>query len=676
MSLPILAPPLTIGPLDARIPYTYVIPAEGYDSCNFDALPGWDISIAGNVVTMQLDPQQLPYTQFPSGGLDNDLGAQTWNFTVYASNGSGSISHTATITTRGFAGAGGQWIAPCATPGYTDYLLFNGYGALAVGDRIILVDNSPGDFIWFATITALADITPGGVPTRVYKISGGPADIATPFTYKITGVQTGRTCGNITSAITDIATRGTDYSYTITDDGFTGTRRIAGIPDGLGLSNQFASVAGRPVEFGWFPIVLINGVFQRYLLLTVNPGMYDSLITSAGVATALVGRQFSFQCLAPTITGTPVWTLDNAPSGIAINSITGQIAGIFAGAGVFDLDATVTNGTDKVTKTIVVTVSPDVPVISTAYAYTGYAGTQFTFTNSQAIRIPLAATGHPTAWTITGLPSGLNADAGSGLISGFLGTAGLYSFTAVATNATGDSAAQIFSILITATTNPVNLAPYVPWLHPDDSIVDLQVKTRLPRTVSSYYMTDANTLEFNLGDDVRFAVLLVDEVKDDPYLAGATSLSIGLRREDEFDDEFLVLFQNPTAQLTEGHAWYLFEGKLDSRVIREFFADADMATIGPDATSDQLAGMAQVKWIGPDGLERRSARVKIIFNQSVVNASGPAPQGISGNGYPPANLLLTLDAFGSLSFDGNGTNDGCTLDGNPTSSPAWDGNPT
>jgi PKD repeat protein len=88
---------------------------------------------------------------------------------------------------------------------------------------------------------------------------------------------------------------------------------------------------------------------------------------------------------------------------------------------------------------------PQPPAITSATTARGIANAAFSYT--------IAASNNPTSYGATGLPAGLTVDAGSGVISGVVNSAGTYSVTISATNAGGTGSATL-TLTIASVTLP------------------------------------------------------------------------------------------------------------------------------------------------------------------------------------------------------------------------------
>lgn len=187
-----------------------------------------------------------------------------------------------------------------------------------------------------------------------------------------------------------------------------------------------------------------NDRVQVFDLGTLAP----PVITSPLTATATAGAAFSYTISA---TNSPSsFSATGLPSGLAINTSTGVIAGTTSDAGTHNVSITATNGAGADTETLVLTVEavPAQPVITSDLTASLEAGAAFDYT--------ITATNSPTSYSATGLPTGLSVDTSTGQISGSTTVTGTHNVTIGATNAGGTGTATlVLTVSPAATPAPV-----------------------------------------------------------------------------------------------------------------------------------------------------------------------------------------------------------------------------
>lgn len=147
-------------------------------------------------------------------------------------------------------------------------------------------------------------------------------------------------------------------------------------------------------------------------------------ITSAGTASAKQGFPFSYQV---TALHTPsAFASKDMPPGLEVDPVTGEIFGIPLESGVFNAIITAFNACTNASRTIVITVSPSIPAITSGTDLVGVEGEPFSY--------QITATENPTGYTVEDLPAGLLLDGNTGLIAGAPVYAGTFYSTIAATN--------------------------------------------------------------------------------------------------------------------------------------------------------------------------------------------------------------------------------------------------
>jgi fibronectin type 3 domain-containing protein len=212
----------------------------------------------------------------------------------------------------------------------------------------------------------------------------------------------------------------------------------APLPDGVTINPSTGLISGTPTETGTFTTTLsaINygGTNTSTLGLTVI--LEDSpTITSPLAVSATNAYAFNYQI---TATHNPVsFTAGTLPQGLIFNASTGLISGTpTQTGGPIDVPISAINygGTDS--ETLAITVLPTPPsVINGVLTATGTNGSPFSY--------QIQASNNPTSYAASGLPVGLSVDPTSGIISGTLGSGGIYPITLDAINPGGTGTATL-----------------------------------------------------------------------------------------------------------------------------------------------------------------------------------------------------------------------------------------
>jgi Putative Ig domain len=362
----------------------------------------------------------------------------TFTVTISATNSKGTGSATLTIT-----------ISPPAPPVITSAATATGQVGVAFTYQVV-ASNCPTSYNATGLPSGLS------VNTSTGAISGTPAagtDAGSPYNVTISATNSGGTGSAtltvtikpakpvITSSLTATGQVGVAFSYQITATNNPTSFNATGLPAGLSVNTSTGLISGTPTTAGTSSVTIsatnAGGTGSATLVITINPA--TPVIQPPFTATGTVGSNFSY-----TINATNNPTSYNAtglPAGLTINTSTGKITGKPTTAGIYPVALSATNAGGTGTATLVITVGP--------FTATGTVGVPFSY------QIP--ASGTPTGYNATALPSGLTVDTFTGLISGTPAAgsdAGSpYSVTISATYSTG-SGAVTGSGTLTLTINP------------------------------------------------------------------------------------------------------------------------------------------------------------------------------------------------------------------------------
>src|SRR5205085_1940480 len=131
-------------------------------------------------------------------------------------------------------------------------------------------------------------------------------------------------------------------------------------------------------------------------------------ITSAQSATGTNGSTFSYQI---TATNSPTsYAASGLPAGLILNTATGLISGTPTITGTSSVTISASNAGGTGSATLVITVLPTPPSITSGLTATG--------TNGSAFSYQITASNTPTSYAASGLPSGLTLNTSTGSISG------------------------------------------------------------------------------------------------------------------------------------------------------------------------------------------------------------------------------------------------------------------
>jgi hypothetical protein len=244
---------------------------------------------------------------------------------------------------------------------------------------------------------------------------------------------------SITSKATDTGVAGTAYSYQITGTASPVSYGATGLPGWLSVNTETGLISGTPPGGGTYTFsptaTNVSGTGTELVTLTVsNNSSSAPVLTSATTASGTVGSSFSYQI---TATNSPTsYSALSLPAGLVFNSTTGTITGTPSTVGTYPVPISATNASGSSSAVLTLTVSPIIaPVITSP--------TMLSCTPANSVSYQITGTNAPTSFSASGLPTGLNYDSSSGIISGTPATTGTSMVTLSATNTVGTGTATL-----------------------------------------------------------------------------------------------------------------------------------------------------------------------------------------------------------------------------------------
>lgn len=247
----------------------------------------------------------------------------------------------------------------------------------------------------------------------------------------------------ITSSLTDTATEGQAYNYTLTAANMPNTPVASpnaygatGLPAGLSIDATTGVISGTPTVSGTYDVTLIAtnqyGSDWERLALTISSGLPS--ITSTLNAGGRPGAPFSYFI---TATNGPVsYSASGLPAGLTVNSGTGEISGTPQVQGSYVATISATNSLGTGSADLSIQLTDGSPVITSSLTATAKEQVPFSYN--------ITASNSPTSFGATGLPSGLVLNSSTGKITGMPDIAnyadGQYTVTITASNTYGSDA--------------------------------------------------------------------------------------------------------------------------------------------------------------------------------------------------------------------------------------------
>lgn len=219
----------------------------------------------------------------------------------------------------------------------------------------------------------------------------------------------------------------------------------SGLAPGLQIDPVSGLIGGTPAQAGTFNVtVTVNDrserTASRSFVLTISSAL---TITTAALAPAQVGQPYDQLLVAQGGSGALTWSATGLPSGLGINPATGQISGIPAVGGDFNVSVLVRDSANATaSRSYILNVLAVLTIINESPLPQGTVGAAYDLTFS--------ARGGATPFrfsALTPLPPGLSLDI-FGRMTGTPSQAGLFNLTVQVTDAGGATASKSFQLRI------------------------------------------------------------------------------------------------------------------------------------------------------------------------------------------------------------------------------------
>ena len=361
-------------------------------------------------------------------------------------------------------------------------LTFDDAAALAIPDSTLLTTGTfrPADYLAGDTIQAPAPPPPyattlsefnGTDPNgdwNLYVRDDGSSDvgsIATGWTLNITGSDC---CTNICPEITMSPSTlpdgilGATYDQTISGNNgvepYTFALIDGALPDGLSLNPNTGQIVGPATALGTFNFTIeatdANGCSgtQDFSIAVVCP---EITLDPATLSDGVVGT--SYDQTVSGVGGAAPYTFavtdGSLPTGLTLDTNTGQISGTPSASGTFGFDITATDANNCTgVNTYSVTIACPAITVNPGTLPGGTIGVSY----SETVSAVGGTTPHTFAVTSGSLPTGLNLDSNTGLISGTPTALGTFNFDITATDSFGCTGITSYSVTISCPVITVN----------------------------------------------------------------------------------------------------------------------------------------------------------------------------------------------------------------------------
>ena len=400
------APTITTQPqsqtVNAGTPATFSVIARGKDPLYYQ----WF-----------LNDQPIPAATGSSYSIARVLSSQDADtYTVLVSNTNGSVlSDPATLTIAAGSGAFGIIGAPFSYQ--------------------ITANNNPTWYSASGLPTGLScNGTTGlisGTPTRIEAVLvtvqarnryGSTVTATIPMTIAAAA---------ITSAVNAPGVIGVPFGYQITADNTPTAYLASSLPPGLHYDVGSGVISGSPTKTGTFSVNVqaknLYGTASTNITLTISGGAIISATSAPGV----IGVPFGYQIAADN--NPTAYSASGLPAGLRCDTGSGAISGTPTQIGTFSVNVQARNLYGTASATISLTISGGA-IISPTTAL-GVIGVPLSY--------QIVADNNPTAYSASGLPTGLRCDTGSGLISGTPTQIGTFQVNVQARNLRGTASATL-----------------------------------------------------------------------------------------------------------------------------------------------------------------------------------------------------------------------------------------
>ena len=254
--------------------------------------------------------------------------------------------------------------------------------------------------------------------------------------YSLAGITANLNAPVVTSPPSATGATGQSFSYQLQATSSTTTSyQASGLPKGLGISSS-GLISGVPVSDGTSTVTVTatnaSGTSSFTLTIMINPSA--PVITSPLADTGQEKVPYGYTITASE--GATQFSASGLPSGVSLQDpSSGIISGTPTSSGTFNVVLTATNAAGTGTATLVLTIGPSPPSLTSPTNSPGTVSTPFTYTPS--------ADQSGVTYSAAGLPPFLSIDPNTGVISGTPTAGGTFAIVLTLTDANGSSNANL-----------------------------------------------------------------------------------------------------------------------------------------------------------------------------------------------------------------------------------------
>ena len=260
----------------------------------------------------------------------------------------------------------------------------------------------------------------------------------------------GPTIPTINSVAVTSGVAGTPYTYQLSASGFPRpVFSLSAAPAGMQIADSSEGIiTWTPTVAGQFNVTTVasnsGGIDEQSFIVTISDGPSAPIITSSAITSATMNQAYEYNVMA---SGNPEPTFNLVanpdPTGMSIDSTSGQIIWTPTNAGNFEVTVRATNSEGTDDQSFAISVNELVPpnIISTPVTTNARVGELFQY--------DVEATGNPEpSFSLDAFPPGMSINVVTGVIAWIPMSPGRFDVTAVASNGANSQDTQSFTIIV------------------------------------------------------------------------------------------------------------------------------------------------------------------------------------------------------------------------------------